>query len=88
MRLFQLNNVIVTSLCYIFIMSSWRRAEIHYINWVLVPYFVLMNCWRKLFSVTLQSFHARLIIQACLVLFDNGGGNFERDFSSVLGSSF
>ena len=48
-----------------------------------VPYSVLLNYWRKRFSVTFQSFNARLIIQACLVLFDNGGGNFERDFSSA-----
>ena len=45
-----------------------------------VPYSVLLNYWRKLFSVT---FNARLITQAYLVIFDNGGGNLERDFSSA-----
>ena len=33
--------------------------------------------------ITLQTFNARLIIQAYLVIFDNGGGNLERDFSSA-----
>ena len=44
---------------------------------------VMLNCWRKLFSVSLQIFNARLITQAYLVIFDDGGGNFERDFSSA-----
>ena len=48
-----------------------------------VPYSILLNYWRKRFSVTLQTFNARLITQAYLVLFDNGGGNLERDFSSA-----
>ena len=48
-----------------------------------VPYYVLLNYWRKLFSVTLQTFNARLLTQAYLVIFDNGGGNLERDFSSA-----
>ena len=48
-----------------------------------VPYSVLLNYWRKRFSVTLQTFNARLITQAYLVIFDNGGGNLERDFSSA-----
>ena len=48
-----------------------------------VPYSVLLNYWRKHFSVTLQTFNARLIAQAYLVIFDNGGGNLERDFSSA-----
>ena len=47
-----------------------------------VPYSVLLNCWRKRFSVTLQTFNARLIVQAYLALFDNGGGYLERNFSS------
>ena len=34
-------------------------------------------------SVTLQTFNARLITQAYLALFNNGGGNLERDFSSA-----
>ena len=33
-------------------------------------------------SVTLQTFNARLITQANLVIFGNGGVNLERDFSS------
>ena len=51
----------------------------------LVPYHsVLLNYWRKQFSVTLQTFHARLITQAYLVvIFDNGGGNLGRDYSSA-----
>ena len=48
-----------------------------------VPYSVLLNYWRKRFSVTLQSFNVRIITQAYLALFDNGGGNLERDFSSA-----
>ena len=48
-----------------------------------VPYSVLLNHWRKRFSVTLQTFNARLITQAYLVIFDNGGGNLERDFNSA-----
>ena len=44
-----------------------------------VPYSVLLNYWRKRFSVTLQTFNARLITQGYLVIFDNGGGNLERD---------
>ena len=47
-----------------------------------VPYSVLLNYWMKSFSVSLQTFKARLITQAYLVIFDNGGGNLERDFSS------
>ena len=48
-----------------------------------VPYYsVLLYYWRKSFSVTLQTFNARLITQAYLDIFDNGGGNLERDFSS------
>ena len=47
------------------------------------PYSELLNYWRKRFSVTLQTFNARLITQAYLVIFDNGGGNLERDFSSA-----
>ena len=46
----------------------------------------LLNYWRKRFSVTLQTFNARLITQAYLVIFDNGGGNLERDFSSARAS--
>ena len=45
-----------------------------------VPYSVLLNYWRKRSSVTLQTFNARFITQAYLVLFDNGEGNLERDF--------
>ena len=30
-----------------------------------------------------SAFNARLITRAYLVLFDNGGGNLERDFSSA-----
>ena len=48
-----------------------------------VPYSVLLIYWRKRFSVTPQTFNARLITQAYLVIFDNGGGNLERDFSSA-----
>ena len=49
-----------------------------------VPYSVLLNYWRKSFSVTLQIFfNARLITPAYLVKFDNGGGNLESDFSSA-----
>ena len=33
--------------------------------------------------IYIQTFNARLITQAYLVIFDNGGGNLERDFSSV-----
>ena len=33
--------------------------------------------------VTPQTFNARLITQAYLVIFDNGGGNLERVFSSA-----
>ena len=36
---------------------------------------VLLNYWRKRFSVTLQTFYR--------AIFDNGGGNLERDFSSA-----
>ena len=43
----------------------------------------LLYYWRKRFSVTLQSFITRLVTQAYLVLFDNGGGNLERDFISA-----
>ena len=47
----------------------------------LVPYYsVLLNYWRKRSSVTLQTFNARFITQAYLVLFDDGEGNLERDF--------
>ena len=35
------------------------------------------------FSVTLQTFNARLIAQVYFVSFDNGGGNLERTFSSA-----
>ena len=35
-----------------------------------VPYSVLLNYWRKCFSETLQTFNARLITQAYLVIFD------------------
>ena len=48
-----------------------------------VPYSVLLNYWRKRVSVTLQTFNARLITQAYLVIFYNGGRNLERDFSSA-----
>ena len=48
-----------------------------------VPYSVLLNYWRKHFAVTLQTLNARLITQAYLFLFDNGGGNLERDFNST-----
>ena len=44
---------------------------------------VLLNYWRNWFSVTLQTFNARLITRAYLELFDNGGRNLERDFSSA-----
>ena len=39
--------------------------------------------WRKLFSVTLQTFNARLIAQAYLAIFDSGGGNLERFFEML-----
>ena len=45
-----------------------------------VPHSVLLSMW---FSVTLQTFNARLNSQASLELFDNGGGNLDRDFSSA-----
>ena len=48
-----------------------------------VPYSVLLNYWRRRFSVTLLTFNARLITQAYLVIFDNGGGNLVRDLSSA-----
>ena len=48
-----------------------------------VLYSVLLNYWRKSFLGTLQTFNARLISQAHLATFDNGGGNLERDFSSA-----
>ena len=48
-----------------------------------IPYSVLLNYWRKRFSVTLQVFNSRLITQAYLLLLDKGGGNLERDFSSA-----
>ena len=48
-----------------------------------VPYSVLLNYWRKHFAVTLQTLNARLITQAYLALFDNGGGNLECDFNST-----
>ena len=49
-----------------------------------VPYSVLLTYWRKRFSVTLQTFNVRIITQAYLALFDNGGGILvERDFSSA-----
>ena len=48
-----------------------------------VPYSVLLKQWRKRFSVTLQTFNVRIITQAYLALFDNGGGNLELDFSSA-----
>ena len=41
----------------------------------LVPYSVLLNYWRKLLSVTLQTFNVRIITQAYFALFDNGGGS-------------
>ena len=44
-----------------------------------VPYYVFLNYWRKRFSVTLQTFNARLITQAYLVLSDDGGGNARSD---------
>ena len=48
-----------------------------------VPYSVLLNFWRKRFSVTLQNFNVRIFTQAYLALFDNGGGNLECDYSSA-----
>ena len=42
----------------------------------------IIYIWKR-FSVTLQTFNARLITQAYLVIFDNGGGNLERDVSSA-----
>ena len=48
--------------------------------------FLILCCAELLeetFSVTLQTFNARLITQAYLVIFNNGGGNLERDFSSA-----
>ena len=53
-------------------------SEVHH-----APYSALLNYWRKRFSVTLQTFNARLIAQAYLVIFDSAGGNLERDFSSA-----
>ena len=41
------------------------------------------NYWRKQFSVTRQTFTARLITHAYLAVFDIGGGNLERDSSSA-----
>ena len=35
-----------------------------------VPYAVLLNYWRKRFSVTLQTFNVRINTQAYLALFD------------------
>ena len=49
-----------------------------------VPYSVLLNYWRKRFSVTLQTFNARLITQALLyylIMVDRR--NLERDFRSA-----
>ena len=48
-----------------------------------VPYSVLLNYWRKRLSVTLQTFNVRIITQAYFALYDNGGGNLERVFSSA-----
>ena len=48
-----------------------------------VPYSILLNYWRKRFSVVLQTFYVRIITRAYLALFDNGGGNPKRDFSSA-----
>ena len=56
---------------------------IYYILYIIYIYILLLNYWRKRFSVTLQTFNARLITQAYLVIFDNGGGNLERDFCSA-----
>ena len=47
-----------------------------------VPYSVLLNYWRKRFSVTLQTFNARLITQAYLVIMVMVEENLERDYSS------
>ena len=44
---------------------------------------MLLNYWSKRFSVTFQTLNARLVAQAYLVIFDNGGGNLERDVSSA-----
>ena len=44
--------------------------------------YIYYSCY--IFSVTLQTFIARLITQAYLVIFDNGGGNLERDFRGYL----
>ena len=44
---------------------------------------IIYTCWRKHFSVTFQTFIARLITQTYLDIFDNGGGNLEHDFSST-----
>ena len=49
-----------------------------------VPYSVLLNYCRKCFSVTLQTFNARLITQAYLVIFDNVGRYLEQFCSSFL----
>ena len=43
----------------------------------------IIYAWRKHFSVTFQTFIASLITQTYLDIFDNGGGNIERDFSST-----
>ena len=43
-----------------------------------VPYSVLLNYCRKCFSVTLQTFSARLITQAYLVIFNIVGRYLEQ----------
>ena len=40
-----------------------------------VPNSVLLNYWRKRFSVTLQTFNVRIITRAYLALFDNNNNN-------------
>ena len=46
-----------------------------------VPDSVLLNYWRKRFSVTLQTFNARLITRAYLELFDNASWLFICKFN-------
>ena len=48
-----------------------------------VPYSALLNYWRKRFSVALHTFNVRIITQAYLALFDNGGGNLDLDNGSA-----
>ena len=50
---------------------------------ILCLIYLLVDIIQETVSATLQTFNARLISQAYLVLFDNGGANLGHDYSSA-----